>query len=591
MPRSSVRRLLVGTLGFGLAVSLVACSGGGVTMGERPNRPTSVVEPTFDPETDPDKLAIPLETLPGYAAGTPSADGWTSIPMTEADGDVSWRIWNNDNQVVDDYTPEQSVAFGAAQTYTTVPGVLAFRGNHHRTAPAYGTADVSQKKLDIVWTQEIGEVRGDGSYFPGAGWTGQPLLVNWPEETRQAMGFDPEFADKDLVEVLYPVFEGKIYRLDLETGKQTKAPIDAGCGFKGTGSVDPRGYPLLYAGQGLDDMDDDKDTADCPFRYRIFDLIQNKEVSGWSGDDDPARPRKDWGAFDSSALVNAATDTLIEPSENGLVYKAKLNAKFDPQAKTVSVDPVLTKLEYKTPASDTFGIESSAVAYRNLMFASDNDGNLICWDATTMRIVWARDVGDDSDASMVLEETPDGVFLYHGNTLDKRGHSGEDDFTYLRKIDALTGKLVWEYRVPTVASYPNNGGLLATPVLGEGEISDLVLFNVSKTTNPPLCLFGKCLGDFGGELIALDKVTGKPAWTRQLDRYSWSSPVVFTGTDGHSYGIFADAGGTMHLFDPNTGEDYSTVSLGKNVEASPAIYNDMIVVASYDKKIFGIKIS
>ena len=233
MPRSSVRRLLVGTLGVGLMAGLAACGAGGVTTGERPNRPTSVSEPSFDPETDPAKLAIPLDSLPGYSAGTPGADGWTSVPMTQTEGDVSWRLWNNDNQVVTDYAPEQTVAFGAAQTYTQVPGVLTFRGNHQRTAPAYGTADVTQKKLDIVWTQEIGEARGDGSYFPGAGWTGQPLLVNWPEETRRAMGFDPEFADKDLVEVLYPVFEGKVYRLDLATGKQTKPPIDAGCGFKG----------------------------------------------------------------------------------------------------------------------------------------------------------------------------------------------------------------------------------------------------------------------------------------------------------------------------------------------------------------------
>ena len=591
MPSPSVRRVLVGALGVGLAVSLAACGGGGgVTLGEPPNKPTSVKEPPFDPETDPATLSIPLDALSSYHAGTPGADGWTSIPLTGMEGEASWRLWDNDNKLISDYTPDEPVAWGAAQNYTEVPGVLTFRGNHHRTAPAYGTADVKQKKLDIVWTQEIGEARGDGSYFPGAGWTGQPLLVNWPEKTRKAMGFEPEFADKDLVEVLYPVFDGNVYRIDLETGKQTKPPIVTGCGFKGTGSVDPRGYPLLYAGQGLDDMDADEDTKDCPFRYRIFDLIQNEEVSGWSGDDE-VRPRKDWGAFDSSALVNAATDTLIEPGENGLIYKVKLNTKFDAKAKTVSVDPKLTKLEYKTTISGKFGIESSAVAYRNLMFASDNDGNLICWDATTMQVVWARDVGDDSDASMVLEETPEGVFLYHGNTLDDRGHAGDDNFTYLRKLNALTGEVVWEYHVPTVASSPNNGGLLATPVLGEGEISDLVIFNVSRTTEPLLCVFNKCLGDYGGELLALDRKTGKAAWTRALEFWSWSSPVVFTGKDGHSYGVFADASGTLHLFDPNTGEDYSTVSLGKNVEASPAIYNDMIVVASYDKKIFGIKIS
>lgn len=576
----------------GAVVAMAACSTGPqVTVGERPNRPTSVIEPSFDRETDPAKLAVPIESLPGYQPGALGTDCWTSIPMTGSERDVSWRTWSHENQVQGKYTPDQTVAFGAPQTYTQVPGVLTFRGNNFRDAPAYGTADVNEKKLSIVWTQEIGEARGDKSYWPGAGWTGQPLLVNWPEQARKAMDFAPQFADKDLTEVIYPVFEGKIYRLDLETGEQTKPPIQVGCGFKGTGSIDPRGYPLLYAGQGLNDMDDDVATDDCPFRYRIFDLIQNKEVAGWTGQDDPARPRNGWGAFDSSALVNAATDTLIEPAENGLVYKAKLNTRFDPAAKTVSVDPVRTKLEYKTPVSDVHGIESSAAAYRNLMYASDNDGNLICWDATTMRIVWTRDIGDDSDASIVMEDTPDGPFLYQGNTLDKRGKNGGPMETNLRKINALTGDIVWGKEMPTVASYPNNGGLIATPVLGQGETSDLVIFNVSKTTDPSFCVFGKCLGDFTGDLVALDRKTGKLAWSRHLDRYSWSSPVIFQGKDGHSYGVFGDAGGLLHLFDPNTGQDYSTLSLGKNIEASPAIYNNMLVVASYDKKIFGVRIS
>jgi hypothetical protein len=47
----------------------------------------------------------------------------------------------------------------------------------------------------------------------------------------------------------------------------------------------------------------------------------------------------------------------------------------------------------------------------------------------------------------------------------------------------------------------------------------------------------------------------------------------------------------MHLFDPNTGADLSTLSLGKNTEASPAVYGNMIVVASYARRIWGIRIS
>jgi hypothetical protein len=565
-------------LGGSLVLGLAACAipDGPVTAGTRPNQPTAVTTPTFNPETDPARLALPLASVPAYRSATPNADGWTTNAMTDAPGDFTWRVIDANGQPVKDYKPGDTVAFGDPQTYTQVPGVLVFRGNNARSAPAYGTAEVKDAKLQVAWTQDTGEVRGDGSYWPGAGWTGQPLLVHWPEATRKAMGYADEFTnDPNFTEVIYPTFTGVIYRLDLATGKQTRAPIATGCGYKGTGSIDPRGYPLLYTGQGLNDMDG----VNCPWQYRIFDLIQNKQVAGWSGSD-PAAPRKDWGAFDSSALVNAASDTLIEPAENGLVYKAKLNAKFDPAAKTVSVDPQLTRMEYRTPTSEKFGIESSAAAYRNLMYAADNDGNVICWDANTMAIIWARNVGDDTDATITLDQTPDGVFIYTGNEIDKRGAAGTNMITNLRKINALTGEQVWQYDVPALYDNGVNGGLLATPLLGTGEISDMIIFNVAKTTSQST-----------GTMVALDKVTGKPIWTRTMKRYSWSSPVQITSTTGKAYGIVTDSGGTMHLFDPNTGADLSTLSLGKNTEASPAVYGNMIVVASYARRIWGIKIS
>jgi hypothetical protein len=44
-------------------------------------------------------------------------------------------------------------------------------------------------------------------------------------------------------------------------------------------------------------------------------------------------------------------------------------------------------------------------------------------------------------------------------------------------------------------------------------------------------------------------------------------------------------------FNPNTGDDLSTVTLGKNSESSPAVYDNMIVVASYAKKIWAVRVS
>lgn len=578
MPTLRGPRVLAATLASAALVSLAACSTADVvTTGPRPHSPTATTTPSRSGETDPARLALSLPDLPGWTAPTAVGDGTFSRPMVSG-GDVSWKVLDQNNAVVPDYRPAGPVAFGDSSVYTEVPGVLTFRGNNYRDAPAYGTTDVREKKLQVVWTQDTGDVYAEGSHWAGAGWTGQPLLVNWPTATKHAMGLSQaQVDDPDFVEVLYPVVDGNVYRLDLATGRQTKAPISTGFAFKGTGSVDPRGYPLLYAGMGLNQNGDTEGT----WRYRIFDLIQNKEVSGWDGSD--AGAPRDWGAFDSSALVNAATDTLIEPAENGLVYKVKLNASFDAAAKTVSVRPEFTKLWYTTPDSSRHGIEGSAAAYRNLMFAGDNDGNIVCWDATTLQVVWVHPTGDDTDATIVLEDTPSGPFLYTGNEMDKRGE-GDGGAAHgpvtIQKLNALTGEQVWQYQVDAAYNKAVNGGLMATPVLGTGEVSDLVFFNIAKTGS-----------DKQGSLVALDRQTGAVVWNRTLPHFGWSSPLLLTGTDGHTYGVLGDSSGLLHLFDPNTGRDFSTLQLSQNIEASPAVYGNMLVVGTYAKKLYGIRIS
>ncbi|MBP8919327.1 MAG: PQQ-binding-like beta-propeller repeat protein [Micropruina sp.] len=568
------RRRWPAAVAAALSVSvLVACSSGDpIVTGSRPNAggPAPVVTV---------RGTIPLTELPDRQPSIALGGGRFARPVVDSAGDITWTVYDAANRPIEDYQPSQDVAWGSGSTYTDVPGVLAWRGNNTRTAPAYGTADVRDKKLTVAWTHDVGAVRADGSYFPGAGWTGQPLLVKWPEATKRAMGLsDAAVKDPAFVEVIYPVFDGRVYRLGLADGQQTKPPIDAQWGFKGTGSIDPRGYPLLYAGQGLNENGD----AKGPWQYKIFDLIQNKQVAGINGTD-PVSHRTDpvsWGAFDSSALVDRHSDTLVEPGENGVIYKAKLNAAFDAKAARVTVSPQITKMTYRTPTGSQYGIESSAVAWKNLMWATDNDGYLICWDAITMQVVWARKVVDNSDATPVLDDSTGHPYLYVGNSVGWRGAERRDQVTNLRKIDALTGKQVWQYDLPAYYDFHVKGGLLASPLLGQGEVSDLIIFNVGKTTAPS-----------EGTLVALDKQTGQVAWSRNLEHYSWSSPVLIRGADGHEYGAFGDSAGVVHLFDPVTGKDHSTLQLGGNVEASIAAFDNMLVVAAYDQKIYGIRVS
>ncbi len=535
--------------------------------------PPITADPTPPPVTDPKDLIVSWETPAVFDGANAFSD--QKQTMTGTDGaTIDYWVLKNGAPVTGVQAP-QPMSFGDAQSYTAIEGVLSFRGNNYRTNPAWGTANVSQKKLEIVWTKDDGAVSTSESYWPGSGWTGQPLLVHWPESTRNAMNISDEMKAKDLVEVIYPVFDGSIYFLDLETGKPTRDPIKVGFTFKGTGFIDPRGYPILYCGQGLNE----NNGTYGEFNYHIFNLLDQTEMYALYGRDNLAF--REWGAWDSSGLLNAQTDTMIECAENGMVYLTKLNTQYDEAAKTLSITPQITRYRYRASYSDELGIENSPAAYKNYLYFCDNGGTFQCLDLNTLTPKWIFNTGDDTDCTTTIEETADGAVLYTANEIDKRASvtkQGAD--CEIRKLDALTGELLWEYKVPCIYHYYLNGGALATPLVGQNDISDLIIFNI--------CLTGS---ESDGKLIALDKATGKLVWERNLAAYSWSSPVAILGDDGKTYAVFCDSAGSMHLFDPRTGSDLDVISLGANVESSPAVYNDMIVVGSYAQKIFGIKIS
>ncbi|EGD46505.1 Pyrrolo-quinoline quinone repeat-containing protein [Ruminiclostridium papyrosolvens DSM 2782] len=530
------------------------------------NTPTDDTDKEQKPteSTNPSDLLISWKNPSSFISKAAMGDG--SFKKTFKDGNIRyWRLVSN--QVTSGYNPPYNLAFGSSEMYSELEGVTTFRGNNYRTAPSWGKADVKEKKLEIVWTHDIGAVSGVGSYWPGAGWTGQPLLAHWSPDVRKIMNINNNLKDKDLVEVIYPVFDGHIYFLDMETGKESRPRINLRFTVKGTGMVDPRGYPLFYTGQGLNENDGRKGA----FKYRIYDLIHQKEIFSMPGNDPVAfRP---WGANDSSALLNRYTDTLLDCGENGLVYKTKLNTKFDKKAGTISINPSITKYRYKSSYSPEQGIENSPAVYRNLMYFADNGGTIQCLDINKLEPVWIFKSGDDTDSSITIEETDEGVFLYTANEVDKRGKSGARANCNVRKLNALTGELVWQKDYSCVYQNYINGGALATPVIGKNDISDIVIFNVALTGSTS-----------DGTLVALDKKTGKEVWKRQLDAYSWSSPVDFMSKDGKTYMLLCDFKGYMHLVDPKTGEDLDKISVGGNVEASPSVYNDMAVVGTYAKK-------
>ena len=551
------------------------------TVEQEEPEPEPVMDPIPADMTDPEKLKSSWETSSKFDGPNAYADFAFKNVFNNSSAMDSWLFQYDTTQgkytPIKEYTVKKKnlIDFGDSSQYSDLEGVTAFRGNNYRDSASFGTRTVSQKKLEIVWTQPLGAISAHGSYWPGSGWTGQPLLVHWTEDVRGMMNINQDMKSKDLVEVIYPVLDGNIYFLDLETGKPTRNKIEIGYPIKGTAMIDPRGYPVLYTGMGINE-NNGKFTE---YKYRIINLLDQKELYTIFGRDEMAF--RGWGATDSSALLDKNTDTLLSCGENGLVYKVKLNTKFDKQAGTLTMAPNLTKYRYRSPYSDEQGIESSPAIYKNYMYFNDNGGTLQCLDLNTMKPVWIYNTQDDTDSTTVIEETSEGVFLYTANQVDKRGENGKNKTANceIRKFNALTGEIVWQKDYQCLYNYYINGGALATPVVGKDDISDIVIYSI--------CFTGS---NQDGVLVALNKKTGEEVWKKKLPAYSWSSPLDFKSSDGKTYVVYCDFAGNMHLIDPKDGKTLDTISLGLNVESSPSIYNDMIVVGSYAKKIFGIKI-
>lgn len=548
----------------------------GVDTPEPTSTPVATPWPTPEPmpaeSTDPAVLKVSWEDPAVFTGEMAYPDKKNTF--NKPDG-TTLDYWVFENNVPVAYEPKDQINFGLPEQYADVRGVSTFRGNHYRDSAAYGTRKVEEKKLEIVWSYDIGAISPrSGGYWPGTGWTGQPLLINWDSDVRNMMNIKPEMKQKDLVEVIYPTLDGNIYFLDMETGNPTRDKIKVGFSFKGTGIIDPRGYPILYAGMGINE----NENTLTEYKYKIFNLIDQTPLYDIFGRD-PAAFRK-WGAFDSTAVVDKNTDTLIEAGENGLVYRVKLNTRFDREVGTIDISPQLTKYRYKDSTNIELGIENSPAYYKNYMYFCDNGGIFQCLDLNTLKPVWVYDVGDDTDSTPVVEETAEGVFVYTANQVDKRSQlSKSRENCNIRKFNALTGELIWQKDYSCVYNYYINGGALGTPLLGKDDINDIIIFTV--------CFTGSAQD---GIMVALDKKTGQEVWKRQLDAYSWGSPVAIKSSEGKTYGIFTDYYGWLHLFDPKTGQDLHRVSLGGNIESSPAVYDDMIVVGSYARKIFGIRI-
>jgi outer membrane protein assembly factor BamB len=421
-----------------------------------------------------------------------------------------------------------------------VAGSLTFRGNPSRTW--YGAGPVPTTKPKILWQFHIGcsesSEFGQTASWCGTGWTGQPAVFERDGRTW----------------VVFGAYDRAVHFLDADTGERIIPDFPTGDIIKGSVTIDPDGFPLVYSG-----------SRDGKYHVIAIDGDAPREL--WTLDAHAVSPIKWNDDWDGSGIVLG--DYLFEGGENSQFHIVKLNRAMGPDGLvTVAPEMVFHAPGWddellKAIGDDDVSIENSVAIYEDTVYFANSGGLVQGWDVSGLHegtLVSGKEpervfrfwTGDDTDASVVVDEQG---FLYVGSEWER--HTGRSqEVGQIMKLDPRKpdDPLVWSIKDMGA----NPAGVWATPALDR----DVVYF----ATN-------------GGELIAVDRETGEVRWTKQLAGPTWQSPVVVDGVL-----LEGDCGGTLHAFDVRDTHvappQLWSLKIGGCLESTPTVWKGRIYVGS-----------
>lgn len=538
--------------------------------------------PTAAPTEVPTETPVPTDTPVPTEAPTATPEPLTASAADGAAPDdlkLTETLYQGAKSL-SSFSREKSyiARFPDNYAFNNKTGVYTFRGDNFRRNAAFGTVEVADGQMDVLWSYDLGSLRtADSGTLYGVGWNNQPAIVKWTKEVREMMNVNEESKNSVLCEVIFSAQDGKVYFLDLKTGAATRDPIDIGYPMRGSVSVDPQGRPMISFGQAISKLSK-KTGAIGYYLYNLIDQTQLAFINGRSSDKQKQYSQN--GAFDGCSLFvfGNGADAMLVAGENGLLYTVDLNAEFtyptsaSPDTKaSLTVSPDIYYLRAKTGSEKEArtSVESAISMYRNYVFLADGYGIIRCVDTDTMRTVWAVDAGDNTDAAPALDDADGTIALYTGNTAFSRLGSKKD--VTIRRLNAMTGEEAWQYTVKCAYDKTEQSGCKASPLVGQNDLNGLVYFTVNQVEGG------------GSRLIALDKQSGQEKWRYDMKAESISSPVAVYNEAGNGWVVQCDSAGNVTLLDGLTGYVCSTTNLGGTIEASPAVYRDKLVVGTCSK--------
>jgi hypothetical protein len=135
-----------------------------------------------DVETEPVATETDAPTTEAYRDPRLSFQPQAITQSEPGNFQLNWEIIVND-EIVESFTREDPICFELDKEYFALPGIATFRGSNYRDNATYGTALIEKETMGVAWSHRIGSLDNWG----GCAWTGQPLVVQWDDETKTIM--------------------------------------------------------------------------------------------------------------------------------------------------------------------------------------------------------------------------------------------------------------------------------------------------------------------------------------------------------------------------------------------------------------------
>ena len=277
----------------------------------------------------------------------------------------------------------------------------------------------------------------------GMGWTGQPTIVERDDRTWAIFGG----------------YDGHLHFMDVDTGQRILPDVETGDLIKGTPTIDPEGYPLVYSG-----------SRDNLLRIVALDRPGVAEVL-WQLDSESVQPVKWNDDWDSSPIVIG--DYMIVGSESSRFWVVKLNRSYD-AAGLVQVAPevVFTDEAWDDQViADNGGdqhasVESSVTVVGDVAYFGTSAGLVLGYDLAGLEDgaaptqVFRFYTAGDNDASLVADD--DGM-LYASAQNDRPDNPRAVEVGQLQKLDPSKpdDPIVWTFQETTAEGQ----GIYGTPAV------------------------------------------------------------------------------------------------------------------------------